>query len=320
MGEGLADNTIKKAVTKLAKGISTSPRLIKALTYIANISGEAAEEMIADILSPIAKRLTYDENADWNSIEEILYSGLLGAGISGLMGGGVLFQGNEQSPTQTYDKQAYDEQIIDIQTGIDEDLKTLYDGIENDDITNDNLGENIEATKQILELTKQAYPELSDFLDSHIDKLNDYKTQATEKPQTNENIEVEQLVNGDAKIAQNANNDVMNDIKENQIQPIKNVVETPTVEEKSVIEEQKIEEKPIEEISPIAKEEIPTETIKGKVVEKQDGDIREQEFPIGGTILNKNGAEYKIKSWDKDIATVINTTTNEESTRTMGLL
>ena len=89
---------------------------------------------------------------------------------------------------------------------------------------------------------------------------------------------------------------------------------------KSVIEEQKIEKKPIEEISPIAKEEIPTETIKGKVVEKQDDDIREQEFPIGGTILNKNGTEYKIKSWDKDIATVINTTTNEESTRTIGSL
>ncbi len=92
---GIADNTIKK----MAQGIAKSPKLAKALTYIANMAGEGAEEAISEILQPVAKRLTYDPNADWASMEEVLYSALIGAGVSGVMGGGVYFQGDNQAPS-----------------------------------------------------------------------------------------------------------------------------------------------------------------------------------------------------------------------------
>ena len=47
--------------------------------------------------------MTYDpKNADWATIEEVLYSGLIGAGISGVMGGGVLLSRfKQQTPTET---------------------------------------------------------------------------------------------------------------------------------------------------------------------------------------------------------------------------
>ena len=165
--------------------------------------------------------------------------------------------------------QAYNQQVTNLQTGIDEDLKTLYDGIENDDIINDNLGENIEATKQILELTKQAYPELSDFFDGHIDKLNDYKTQATEKPQTNENIEVEQLVNNDVKVAQNEDKDVTNEITENQIQTIENAsnMETQQIEDVQQMENQVVGE-------PINQDNTMQEIAQEPTIENQQEEIQ----------------------------------------------
>ena len=87
---GVADDALQNVAIKLAKGIKGSPRLAKAFVYLANMAGEGAEEMISEILTPIAQRMTYDENADWATMEEVLYSGLLGAGISGIMGGGVV--------------------------------------------------------------------------------------------------------------------------------------------------------------------------------------------------------------------------------------
>lgn len=98
---GVADNTIKK----MAQGIAKSPKLSTALTYVANMAGEGAEEAIAEILSPVAKRLTYDPNADWASMEEILYSALIGAGVSGIMGGGVYFQGDNNQTQTTIEPQ-----------------------------------------------------------------------------------------------------------------------------------------------------------------------------------------------------------------------
>ena len=87
---GVADDAVENGVIKLAQMIKGSPRVAKAFVYLANMGGEGVEEMIAEILSPIAKRMIYDKNADMATIEEVLYSGLLGAGISGIMGGGVI--------------------------------------------------------------------------------------------------------------------------------------------------------------------------------------------------------------------------------------
>jgi len=129
MGKGVADDVLKNTATKIAQGISSSPRLAKGLTYIANMAGEGAEEMISEILTPIAQRMTYDKNADWATMEAILYSGLLGAGISGVMGGGVLLQGNEQTPTQTQSETPQTQSVLATEN-IEPNIQGFQDTIE----------------------------------------------------------------------------------------------------------------------------------------------------------------------------------------------
>ena len=64
------------------------------------------------------------------TIEEVLYSGLLGAGISGVMGGGVLLQGTPiETPTQTQSvmtNENIEPDIQGFQNTIDTGLNQLY--------------------------------------------------------------------------------------------------------------------------------------------------------------------------------------------------
>ncbi|MFA6590163.1 MAG: hypothetical protein WCS66_07490, partial [Bacteroidales bacterium] len=303
---GVADNTIKK----LANGIASSPRLVKALTYIANMAGEAAEEMIAEILNPIAKKLTYDQNADWATIEEVLYSGLLGAGISGVMGGGVLLQGNNQTPTETPTKtqsvmtnENIEPDIQGFQSTIDTGLNQLYSVL-------DSGQKNEQAINTMitnLEKVKKLMPILSEYVDGHIERLSNYKV--IEQPQTNEIEEVEQIVNDDVNVAQIEDNDVTEDIKEidTQIDDSVAEIDTPIVEQEEI--EQPIEEN-VEEI------EMPTEEDYFEDME-QDMQIQE-EYPIGTKIQARNGNTFEVISKDDNLFTVKNTQTNQEQSYTEG--
>lgn len=139
---GIADNTIKK----MAQGIAKSPKLATALTYFANMAGEGAEEAISEILQPIAKRLTYDPNADWASMEEVLYSALIGAGVSGVMGGGVYFQGNnDQAPTAEQIIQG--EAVTPSQTN---DNAVIEQSVETNNIVAQNEYKDVEENKEPL--------------------------------------------------------------------------------------------------------------------------------------------------------------------------
>ena len=94
-----------------------------------------------------------------------------------------------------------------------------------------------------LEQVKQNMPTLSSYVDNHVERLNSYKTQATKQPMTNENTEVEQIVNDDVNFAQNVNNDVTEGIEDIGTQEDNNVaeIETPSVEQEKI-------EQPIEEV------------------------------------------------------------------------
>lgn len=86
-GAGIADNLAKRTVGKLGQIISFSPRLTKILSAAGEMAEEGIEEVIAEALNPVAKRLTYDPNANPATLEEMAYAGLLGAGVAGVMGG-----------------------------------------------------------------------------------------------------------------------------------------------------------------------------------------------------------------------------------------
>ncbi|GEM_PF-2936256 len=179
--DGIADNTIKK----MAQGIAKSPRLAKALTYIANMAGEGAEEAISEVLTPLARKLTYDPNADWATLEEVAYSALLGAGISGIMGGGVFLQGNNANNPETQSVQN------DIQT----ELNKLYEAPNVD-------ADSVDTMVKFLNNQKESRPEFTEFINSNLDKLNALKSQANNPIQMNENILDEQSNSKDINMAQ----------------------------------------------------------------------------------------------------------------------
>ena len=230
---GVADNTIKK----LAQGIASSPRLAKAFTYIANMAGEGAEEMIAEILSPVAKKMTYDPNADWATMEEVLYSGLLGAGISGVMGGGVLLQGTPiETPTQTQSVMTNENIEPDIQgfqntidTGLNQLYSVLDSGQKNEQAINTMIT-NLEKVKQLV-------PVLSNYVDSHIVRLNNYKT--IERPRTNETQQVEQTVEQDTNVPQIERNDVVDGTEQvvDDNKTIDNIIPIDELRQKEILQD-----------------------------------------------------------------------------------
>lgn len=227
---GIADNTINK----LASGIARSPRLAKALTYIGNMAGEGAEEMISEILSPVAQRLTYDPNADWATIEEVLYSGLMGAGVSGIMGGGVFLQGNPIVET------------------LDTELNTIYQAIDNGTPATE---QDLNKTVEFLQGLEQQYPDLQEYLQGHIEKVDRYKEQLgsftnkpLEQPTTNEIQTVDTLVDDNANVPQNSSNDLTGDITDNTLQESnEDVTEVQEVQDQFADVDNMVDE-PIKEI------------------------------------------------------------------------
>ena len=246
---GVADEAMENVAIKLAKMIKGSPRVAKAFVYLANMLGEGAEEMISEILSPFAKRLTYEPNADLAQMEEILYSGLLGAGISGVMGGGVVgnptvdfniaesynptpkhqfdinnyqFKPQDNTPVQPQQEQIYPHElnIEGLQNTISQGLNQLYNQLLN--VGTDNT-QAIDRMIDTLKRTAQEVPELSDFVNGHINALNAFRT--LKQPQTNEINKVEQSIEQDTNIAQIEDKGVTEDIKDIDIQTVDNEIE-----------------------------------------------------------------------------------------------
>ena len=92
LGAGILKNADDLAAA-LGKTASKTAKAVSAKTIAASLgkefASEAFEEGFAELVSPYAKRLTYDPNAQNATIEEIGYAALVG-GLSGIvMGGGT---------------------------------------------------------------------------------------------------------------------------------------------------------------------------------------------------------------------------------------
>lgn len=233
--KGIADDLIFKTSTRLSKMIGNSPRVAKGLIALGNMAGEGAEEAISEVLSPIAQMLIYNPEADLATGEEILYSALLGAGISGVMGGGVV--GNKElsvdideelnpTPKHEFDINNYhynpdkgtssknpiheplgaEPNVEGLQKTVSNGLTQLYSQLEADR-EHDNSAQ-IDKMIESLTKTKEFVPALGRFADSHISILNSYKTRATNEPQTNEKVVNEETLNDNDSVAQNSIKDL----------------------------------------------------------------------------------------------------------------
>lgn len=88
-------SVIQKAIGRVAG--SAAGR--KAVSYIVGMVGEGFEEMLADVINPVLKRI-YDENAldeyaDPEYYENMLYDGLIGALMGGVLGASELNDTNQ---------------------------------------------------------------------------------------------------------------------------------------------------------------------------------------------------------------------------------
>lgn len=243
--------------------------------------GEALEEILQYPIENLGQKATYDKDMPYFSMTENavinpkqqLYNGATAFVSSALMGGaGGAVNSVVNKIADNKQSKTYNQQIMNLQSGLDEDLNTLYSGIENNNIVGDNLGENIEATKQILEVTKKAYPELTDFFDNHINKLDEYKSRAIVQPQTNENIEVEQTLNDTPNFAQNPINDVTSNIAEISTQPIENVSNLETQQPQAIEIAPQTESQIINE--PINQENIMQEIAQQPAIENQQEEMQ----------------------------------------------
>ena len=77
-------------VNRVVSKLGGSERLMNFLaSQPVEIVNEGLEEMISEIVSPVWQRLTYDPNADWATIDEIIESGISGVLLAGVMQGGT---------------------------------------------------------------------------------------------------------------------------------------------------------------------------------------------------------------------------------------
>lgn len=92
-GKGMADDVVEKVIQKLTKS-NAGMTLMRA---IAGAGGEGAEEVISDLLSPLAEMIYKDESLDdlfaQMDMTEVLYDFFIGAAIGGLGSGGSIATG-----------------------------------------------------------------------------------------------------------------------------------------------------------------------------------------------------------------------------------
>lgn len=77
-------------VNRVVSKLGGSERLMNFLaSQPVELVNEGLEEMISEIVTPVWQRLTYDPNADWATIDEIIESGISGVLLAGVMQGGA---------------------------------------------------------------------------------------------------------------------------------------------------------------------------------------------------------------------------------------
>lgn len=82
---GIAGGRVSQAVQNIIAKATKSPAVIKA----ADILGEGVEEVISGYVTPYLQRLTYNEQAELASNDELLESFISGITLSGIMQGGA---------------------------------------------------------------------------------------------------------------------------------------------------------------------------------------------------------------------------------------
>lgn len=82
--KSISDSAAKKATKSIAK--STAKTVFMKLGE--DFASEAVEEGLSEILSPVYKRMTYDSDAEFATLDEIGYAALVG-GMSGVVMGGA---------------------------------------------------------------------------------------------------------------------------------------------------------------------------------------------------------------------------------------
>ena len=74
-GKGVIDGAVNNVLSKATQNAT----LRRGLKTFMDVTGEGVEEMIAEVIDPYLKRITYDKNADPAKTQEILEAGLIGA-------------------------------------------------------------------------------------------------------------------------------------------------------------------------------------------------------------------------------------------------
>ena len=250
---------------------------------------------------------------DTNDLDRIKESVKGGIAISAVSGGGNAI-GNVAVNT------IYNKRLQPVVETLEQEIPQIYEAIENNPTEQD-----INTAIEFLKNVEQQYPDLSDYLQGHINNIDRFKSQLKvpqpqnlddtdpiKQPTTNDNIEVEQTFNEDTNVAQNSFNDVVDDIEDIDTQINNNVPEIETQVEQEEI-------KPIEVEQQISDYEL-TDTNVGNIVEsKAEQPIEQAEEYSNGTIIQaKNGETYKVTSKDKDTYIVTNERTKQENEYSLG--
>lgn len=117
-GKGLADGVVDRVISKLT-GSAVGQDVLR---FIASGASEGVEEMVADVLEPVLRRATYDEQAlsDYSDPEfwsETIRDGLVGGVLGLAAGSGSLVRGAAPAASQTA------QDASNPQTGLDTDVQ-----------------------------------------------------------------------------------------------------------------------------------------------------------------------------------------------------
>lgn len=117
-GKGLADGVVDRVISKLT-GSAVGQDVLR---FIASGASEGVEEMVGDVLEPVLRRATYDEQAlsDYSDPEfwsETIRDGLVGGVLGLAAGSGSLVRGAAPAASQTV------QDASSTQTGLDTDVQ-----------------------------------------------------------------------------------------------------------------------------------------------------------------------------------------------------
>ena len=181
---------------------------------------EMFEEIIQYPIENLGQKIAYDKDMPLYSTtesalinpKEQLYSGASAFVSSALMGGAGVGVNNLMNKLDTRQRNV----VVNLEEGLNEIYTAIDNGVPATEQDLDNAISFLKVEKQ--------NPDLKEYLQGHISKVDIYKQQIAEtftQPRTNENIEVEQTLGNDTNFAQNSFKDLTDDIT---------VSNTPTID------------------------------------------------------------------------------------------